>query len=209
VLLLTYLLPVVVGLSVDPAYAAWGDHHFATLGRMLGGAWLGGWIALAALASNLSLFHGALMINTRVPFVLAREGRFPRFFGRLGDRTGAPWASLLFDGVVYTVIGLSVDRFVDIVVWNQWLNLGIYSLLYLSFLALRRRRPDLPRPFRVPGGWPGAVLVCIGPFLVCWLGVPIGGRDLAWVGLMGLASGPVAWILSRRLLRGRGPVTGP
>lgn len=208
ILLLTYVLPVVVGLSVDPAYAAWGDHHFSTLGRLLGGAWLGGWIALAALASNLALFHGALMINTRVPFVLAREGRFPQFFGRLGARTGAPWASLLFDGIVYTVIALTVDRFVSIVVWNQWLNLGIYTLLYVSFLTLRRRRPDLPRPFRVPGGWPGAILICTGPFLVCWLGVPIGGRDLAWVGLLGLASGPAAWVLSRGLLRRRGFVTG-
>ena len=201
-LLLSYVLSVAVGLGVDPNYAGWRDHHFSTLGELLGGAWLGAWIALGGLISNLSLFHGALMVNTRVPAVLASQGRFPSVFGRIGRRTGAPWISLLFDAGVYTLIALTVSNFADIVVWNQWLNLGIYTLLYVSFLTLRRRRPDLPRPFRIPGGWAGAIAVCAGPFLICWLGVPIGGRELAWLGIAGLLSGPLAYFAGRRLLPG-------
>jgi amino acid transporter len=190
---LGYLLPVVVACAVDPNYAAWPDHHFSNLGYRLGGEWLGTWIALAALLSNVSLFHGALMVNTRVPMVLAAEGRFPTAFAIVGRRHGAPWVSLLFDGVVYSAIALVADHFVDIVVYNQWLNLGIYTLLYLAFLRLRQSRPDLPRRFKVPGGWPGAVAICVGPFLICWLGVPIGGRKLLGLGLLGLASGPLAY----------------
>ncbi|HZM69355.1 MAG TPA: APC family permease [Candidatus Cryosericum sp.] len=201
-LLLGYVLSVAVGLAIDPAYASWQDHHFSTLGERLGGAWLGAWIGAGALLSNLSLFHGALMVNTRVPAFLAMQGRFPRFFARLGERSGAPWASLLFDACVYTGIALLVERFADIVVWNQWLNLGIYTLLYLSFLVLRRRRPDLPRPFKVPGGWAGAIAVCAGPFVICWLGVPIGGREMAWLGLAGLLSGPLAYGAFRMWLPG-------
>ena len=104
---------------------------------------------------------------------------------------------------------LVADHFIDIVVWNQWLNLGIYSLLYLSFLRLRKTRPDLPRRFRVPGGWPGAVAICTGPFLICWLGVPIGGRSMAWRGLLGLASGPLAYLGLRALLRRGGRAVTP
>ncbi len=205
---LSYLLPVVIGSAVDPDYAAWADHHFSTLGFRLGGEWLGTWIALGALVSNVSLFHGALMVNTRVPMVLAAEGRFPGAFAAIGRRHGAPWISLLFDGVVYTVIALAADRFLDIVVWNQWLNLGIYTLLYLAFLRLRKTRPDLPRRFKVPGGWPGALAICTGPFLICWLGVPIGGRRMAWQGLLGLLSGPLAYLALRALLgRGREALT--
>jgi amino acid transporter len=199
-LFLGYLLPVVVGLGVDPDYAAWDDHHFATLGLRLGGAWLGTGIALGGVLSNLSLFHGALMINTRVPLVLARRGRFPAAFAAVTRSSGAPWVSLLFDGAVYTLIALVVERFVDLIVWNQWLNAGIYTLLYLSFLRLRATRPDLQRPFRVPGGWAGALAVCAGPFLICWLGVPLAGRRLLWAGLLGLLSGPcAAWLLARLL----------
>lgn len=196
-LFLGYILPILVATSVDPAYAGWDDHHFSTLGYRLGGEWLGTWIALGALISNVSLFHGALMVNTRVPLVLAQEKRFPAMFASVGARFGAPWVSLVFDGVVYTAIALAIDSFTDIVVWNQWLNVGIYTLIYLSFLRLRWKRPDLPRRFRVPGGWAGALAICIGPFLICWAGVPIGGRHLAWAGLMGLLSGPLAFVALR------------
>ena len=194
---LGYLLPVVIASAVDPDYAAWPDHHFSTLGFRLGGGWLGAWIALAALVANLSLFHAALMVNTRVPMVLAAERRFPAVFSAIGRRHGAPWVSLLFDGAVYTAIALVTDGFVDIVVYNQWLNLGIYTLLYLAFLRLRKTRPDLPRRFKVPGGWPGALAICAGPFLICWLGVPIGGRKMLWLGLLGLASGPLTYFALR------------
>ena len=196
---LGYLLPVVVGASVDPAYGSWTDHHFTNLAYQIGGAWLGAWIGLGALLSNASLFHGALMINTRVPLVLAEEGRFPGLFAAVGARTGAPWMSLLFAGAAYTVIALAVDHFVDIVVWNQWLNLGIYTLVYSAFLRLRWSRPDLPRRFRVPGGWAGAIAVCVGPFLICWAGVPIGARRLIWPGLAGLLSGPLVFAALARL----------
>jgi amino acid transporter len=206
-----YLLPILVGLAVDPDYAGWEDHHFSTLGRRIGGEWLGAWIALAALASNVSLFHGALMVNTRVPMVLAEQRRFPSAFASIGRRSGSPWVSLLFDGGVYTLIALLVERFVDIIVFNQCFNAAIYTLLYLSFLVLRRSRPDLERRFRVPGGWPGALAVCAGPFFVCWIGVPRAVLDYGWLwlaGVAGLATGPLAfWTLGRWVRpRGRGCV---
>lgn len=195
---LAYFLPVIAAIGVDPDYASWTDHHFTTLGYRLGGEALGAWIGMAALISNVSLFHGALMVNTRVPLVLAGEKRFPAAFAMVGRRFGAPWISLLFDGIVYTLIALCVDHFVSIVVWNQWLNVGIYTIFYLAFLRLRASRPDLPRRFKIPGGWPGALAVCAGPFIICWLGVPLGAWRMAWLGLLGLASGPVAFFLLKR-----------
>ncbi len=204
---LTYFLPMVVGIMVDPAYAGWTDHHFTTIGLQLGGAWLGTWIAIGGLLSNLSIFHGALMVNTRVPMVLASRGQFPRHFAALGRRYGTPWVALLFDGCVYTTIALLVEQFSDIVVSIQWLNSGIYTLFYLTFLHFRWKRPDLPRSFRIPGGWPGAIAICTGPFLVCWIGVPIGALDYWWLGLLALLSGPAAW-LAMRPMRERARVAG-
>ena len=99
------------------------------------------------------------------------------------------------------------NHFFDIVVYNQLLNACIYTLLYLAFLRLRATRPDLPRRFSVPGGWPGALLVCTGPFFVCWLGVPAAAREFAiaqgWkpiaIALAAIASGPAAWLLFRNV----------
>ena len=195
VIVLTYLLPVIVGSALDPAYLSWEDHQFTKIGLALGGGWLGGWIALGGLASNLSIFHGALMVNTRVPFVLASARRFPRVFAALSERHGTPWVSLLFDGAVYSVIALMAESFVNIIIGIQWLNMGIYTLLYLAFLRLRRTRPDLPRRFTVPGGWPGALAICSGPFLICWIGIPVGGLPMITQGGLALLSGPIAAVV--------------
>jgi len=210
---LAYFLPMVIGLGIDHNYAGWTDHHYSTMARQLGGAWFGAWVALGALVSNLSIFHGALMVNTRVPMVLADRGQFPRGFASLGRRYGTPWVALLFDGCVYTTIALLVDQFSDIVISIQWLNTGIYTLFYLTFLKLRWKQPDLPRSFRIPGGWPGAIAICTGPFLVCWIGVPIGAWQFLWLGLLALLSGPIAWVAMTRLLPGaagrHGALDGP
>jgi len=39
-------------------------------------------------------------------------------------------------------------------------------LEFLALIMLRRREPELPRPFRVPGGLAGAILVGVGPTLL-------------------------------------------
>lgn len=200
-ILLTYLIPILIGVSVDPNTAGWSDFHFTALGFQLGGVWLGSWLAVAALASNVAIFHGALMVNTRVPMVLADRKQFFTVFSKLSARSGVPWVALLFDGVVYTIVALAVDKFSDIVRGIQWFNMGIYTLLYLSFLKLRWQRPDLPRPFRIPGGWPGALAVCTGPFIICWVGIPYSAREFVVFGALALASGPLAWWFLRRVLR--------
>jgi amino acid transporter len=55
---------------------------------------------------------------------------------------------------------LSFDRLVmlDILLYGASLVLE-----FLALIVLRWREPDLPRPFRVPGGFTGAVAVGIGP----------------------------------------------
>jgi amino acid transporter len=57
-------------------------------------------------------------------------------------------------------LGLSFDRLVmlDILLYGASLVLE-----FLALIVLRWREPDLPRPFRVPGGFTGAVAVGIGP----------------------------------------------
>jgi len=41
----------------------------------------------------------------------------------------------------------------------------MFPFIY-SFLILRWREPDTPREFKVPGGWPGAIIMCLPP-VVC------------------------------------------
>jgi amino acid transporter len=64
---------------------------------------------------------------------------------------GVAWAASL---------GLSFDKLImlDILLYGASLILE-----FLALIVLRIREPQLPRPFRVPGGMPGAIALGIGP----------------------------------------------
>jgi len=60
-------------------------------------------------------------------------------------------------------LGLGFERLVtiDILLYGASLSLEFVALIYLRF-----REPELPRPFRVPGGMFGAIAIGITPMLM-------------------------------------------
>ncbi len=82
-------------------------------------------------------------------------------------------------------LGIGFERLVT-------LDIMIYGLsLILEFLALiflRIREPGLARPFRVPGGVPGAVLLGVCPLLLLILSVVRGEQETIF-GMNGLLFG--------------------
>ncbi len=89
--------------------------------------------------------------------------------------------------------------FKGLIVLNVWL----YSLSLLveleAFIWLRVVAPDLPRPWRVPGGFGGAVVVVFPTLFMLGALATAGWRNTA-AGLVGAVSGPLAWaVLSRRV----------
>jgi hypothetical protein len=71
-------------------------------------------------------------------------------------------------------------------------------------VVLRVREPDLPRPFRIPGGTAAAVLVGVGPVLLLGFALvknlreEIAGMNALVFGLGLALLGPVAYLVSRR-----------
>jgi amino acid transporter len=94
---------------------------------------------------------------------MAQDGLLPKLFTRR-LANGAPWVSILVCAAAWALaLNFTFERLITI-------DLVLYGLsLILEFVALiilRRREPDLHRPFRVPGGMPGAILVGLGPTLL-------------------------------------------
>ena len=88
----------------------------------------------------------------------------PAVFGKVTKRSGAPWVAILVLATGWALcLGLGFERLVTV-------DIFIYgSSLLLEFIALvvlRVKEPELPRPFRVPGGIPGTVLVGAVPMLL-------------------------------------------
>jgi amino acid transporter len=95
---------------------------------------------------------------------MAQDGMLPRVFGKLHPKTRAPWVAIIVLAMGWACcLGLGFERLVtiDILLYGASLSLEFAALIYL-----RIREPELPRPFRVPGGMFGAIAIGITPMLM-------------------------------------------
>src|SRR5262249_56971881 len=105
-------------------------------------------------------FMSLLLTNSRLPYVMARDQMMPRWLGVVDPRFGTPWRAIVVSAALYA--GFAAFSFKELIVLNVWL----YSLSLLvelaAFVRLRVVAPEMPRPWRGPGGLPlaGAVVAC-------------------------------------------------
>ena len=97
-----------------------------------------------ALASVFSLLLG----YSRIPYAAAVRGDFFKVFARLHPRHGFPYLSLLFLGFMAALF--SLRKLTDVISALVIIRVVIQFLSQTTgVIVLRRRRPDLPRPFRM------------------------------------------------------------
>ncbi len=164
----TYVIPVAAVSRSGIAPGSWGDGYWVEVGRTVGsfhGPRFGAALAIAITAGGMisafSMFNALILSYSRVPIALAADGLLPKVMGLRSRRTGVPWLAVL----------------VCAVGWGLCLNLGFEKLLLLDTLLyglslilefaalvfLRLREPALPRPYKVPGGLAGCILISLGP----------------------------------------------
>jgi glutamate:GABA antiporter len=148
---------------------------------------------------------------------VAADGHLNPWWGRT-NRRGAPTSVLILQATLGSVLALAMV-FVNNINTYYWMLTALvaqtflimYFLMYLSVIRLRRTRPDLPRPVRIPGGTPGLVLVTgagiVGAVFTFFLGfVPAShlsaAGTIAYVTVM--AFGMIA-IIGTPFLLHRGP----
>lgn len=130
---------------------------------------LGGTITgIGILVSVFGAINGHLLLGSRMPYVLGREHKLPaaNFFGKLNNKTIVPTNSMLFECAIATVMIFSgtFDSLTNMLVYVSW----IFSiLLFMGVLVLRRQKPDLERPYKIP--WyplPPILAICGAAFIV-------------------------------------------
>jgi amino acid transporter len=104
--------------------------------------------------------------SNRVAAVAAEEGLLPEAFGRLHPRFKTPALAFVVMGFVSTgllVGGALLSSSQSNIFWMTFRLTALclllcYLLVFPAFLVLRKRQPDQPRPYRVPGGPAGAAI---------------------------------------------------
>ena len=206
---LTYILPLAaVALAGVPAgqfsTGAWVDAARHVAGGKAWGAGLALAVVIGGTISGIGMFNALMMSYTRIPFALAEDGFLPALFKRR-TRNGVPWISVLACGIAWGLaVRLSFERLISI-------DLVLYgAALLLEFLALvvfRIRQPEMPRPFRIPGGLTGAVAAGIGPAVLIVFAMwaaraeTIAGMPALLFAALLAACGPLLYALAKLLRR--------
>ena len=196
-----YVLPTVAALASVGRWEEWGEElTLVQVGHELGGGWLGIPMMAGALVSSLALYNAYLASGARTTLVMAEDGLLPRVFGRVHPRFGTPWGSILITAGVHAV--LATGSFEALLVIDVLLFVLSYLLIFAAFVALRVREPGLERPFRIPVGTAGAVLVALVPTLVGLFMVATAGHRYLLSGGLVAATGPLVYAaLERRRSR--------
>ncbi|WP_262490199.1 amino acid permease [Hymenobacter coccineus] len=137
---LDYPLPAALTLALGPG-SRWAQ-FFASIG----------------LFGLVASFHGTLIGSSRQVFALARAGYLPGALARLNGRQAPHWA--LGAGAVVGAGALLTGTTDQLIVLAVLGALVMYVVSLLSLFALRRREPELARPFAVPG-YPAVPLLAL------------------------------------------------
>jgi amino acid transporter len=198
---LSYLVPAVAGLAGTSDWTAWKDNYFSVAALLIGGPLLGHAMTASALVSNALLLNTTMLAQSRLPMTMSRDGLFPKAFGRLHSRFGTPTLSLFVGAVVLSL--LSIRSFTELVAVYSVTQMLIYLLIYATLWRLRKTQPNVPRPFRIPGGTPGFLLLLIPAGSLAVLSLV--KTDGLLLPLLALVSGPVVYgLLSLSGLRAAG-----
>ena len=146
-------------LAASPLVAS--DAAQVTLGRA--GA---GLVAVAIMLSTLGSNNGIVLTAARIPYAMARDGLLPRALARVNPRFVTPVTSLVVQGVIAIALTwISIEpswkdtygRLFTYVVLGEFI---FYALSAGAVIVLRRRAPEMPRPYRT-WGYPVTPLVFV------------------------------------------------
>jgi amino acid transporter len=202
---ITYLIPVgaVARTGIDPN--RWTTGGWVDIGQIVGGETLAIAIAVAGVIGAIGSF-GALMLSfTRLPLVMAEDGYLPRIFTRCNARTGAPWVAIVACAILWAVcfpLGFEKSLILDVLLTGLSILLEFWALV-----ALRVREPELPRPFRVPGGMAGAVAIGVPPMAMMIAAMVrnraelVGSTNELAIGVAVIAAGTALYFVSGAIAR--------
>ncbi len=200
----SYVLPVaaVARAGLDPN--AWTDGGWVDAARLVGGQALAAAVALAGVIGAIGSFGTLMMSFTRLPVVMAGDGYLPGVFARTNS-AGAPWVAILVSAILWAACyPLGFERSLILDVFLTGLSI---LLEFCALVALRIREPALARPYRVPGGTVGVVLIGLPPLglmiatMVRNRQEMIGSTSELTVGLAVIAAGIVAYFVSSAIGR--------
>ncbi len=199
----SYVVPVAAMWMTGLAPSAWDTGFWADVAGMIGGPLLRVALALGGMISGFGMFNALVMSYSRLPLAMAQDGMLPKIFGKRHPRSRAPWVAIVVLAILWApCLLLGFERLVTIDILLYGVSLG---LEFAALICLRIREPELPRPFRIPGGMFGAMAIGITPMLMLGFSIfrseheTVLGMSSFAFGMILIAAGVVVYGLNHAL----------
>ncbi|GAC1482473.1 MAG: ethanolamine permease [Flavisolibacter sp.] len=131
------------------------------------------------LLGLVASFHGIILAAGRASFEFGRVNYAPQFLGRLHPKLNTP-ANALLANMIIGIIALLTGKTSEIIIISVFGALTLYMISMIALLQLRKKEPDLPRPFKVPL-YPVAPVAALVIAFVSFIAVTVYNFNLAIV----------------------------
>jgi len=188
-----YFLPALFSLAALGNWQDWNTAYLSTAAKLIGGGWLGSLMTAAAMLGNVSLLNATVLTSTRMPSSMAEDGFLPPVFAAKHQKFGTPWIAILISSAIYAL--LAFHTLAQLLTVYVWLRILVTVLTVLAAWRMRKKRPEMKRPFQIPWGKAGLAYVVIAPIVMSV--VALVGSDkfaLKW-GPVPVALGVVAYFV--------------
>jgi ethanolamine permease len=139
-------------------------------------------INVIGLAGLVASFFSIIFAYSRQTFALSRAGYLPRVLSITGRRK-TPVLALVVPGAVGFALSLTGkgDLLILVAVFGATLS---YVLMMLSHILLRLREPDMPRPYRAPGGVVTSSVALVLALAALAAGLLVDPEVVIWAGVV-------------------------
>lgn len=127
--------------AADGMAELWGSQRFGNI------------LVLGGIAGILTSWNGFLLGASRLLYAMATSGMVPRWFAKVHPRYRTPSNAVLFIGGLSVLAPLFGRQMLVWLVDAGGVSIVVaFFLVAVTFLVLRRREPEMERPFRVANG---------------------------------------------------------
>lgn len=147
-------------------------------------------VTSVGLFGLVASFHGIILAGGRATFEFGREGYAPKFLGVVHENYQTPAKALLFNMFI-GIIALFTGKTGEIITIACFGALTLYIVSMIAQLVLRKKEPDLERPFKVPF-YPFTPIIALTIATVAFIAMTYYNLQLAMI-YFGLLAVSYAW----------------
>jgi amino acid transporter len=199
-----YIFPTMGGLASLGQYENWGTEAgtigYADVVTHYWGQGFGIFFVIVAVLAQCSIYNTYIASGSRGFFALADDHLAPPILVKCDKKHGVPYIAVLSVAIVNII--LCQFAFTTVVVIDVFLLVSAYVMIFISAMILRKKIPQEELKFKIPGGYGFLCVLCIVPCIVAFMAFFINGTDYFIGGMLGIVSGPILYIIWKKMYGG-------